>query len=203
MIVLDSNNMKTNFLRHAMCVLLMGVMITLGGNAQSKSVQTNGSYDCKKQPLGLFRQITGASIELFDGSDIDFVFDKESDIRENRWALAVLDEVDAAYKFYLIRNPLLAGKEKCGATMAVVGKLISPTGKLFDLKQATYDIPSRKLSFTTIERDGITYEAKVQFYAKPVLVGKMYQDGTVNLKASGRTLGIVLLHFPFTSWNSE
>jgi hypothetical protein len=195
--------MKTYFNKYGFLLLSLIVTICLNGIAQSNTAQTNNKYSCDSQPLGLFRQITGASIEITEGVNETYEVIEESEIREKRWKPSILDEIDPAYKFYLIRNPVYAGKENCGATMEVVGKLISPTGKLFDFKEATYDIFSRKLKFTTVERDGLTYKVEATFYAKPMLVKGMYQDGNIKLKAYDKNLGSVLMEFPFSSWNSH
>jgi hypothetical protein len=190
--------MKIYLARQILRVLLLTLIIYSCGIAQSDSVEKN-NYDCEQQPLGLFREITGSTMKLSSEYNNAIFLNKESDLQENRWTPDPLDEVDPAYQFYLIRNPSGPAREKCGATMEVVGKLISPMGKLFDFKQATYDIPSRKLKFTTIERDGITYEGEIQFNAESKFVKGIFEKGVMNLKASGKSLGIVTMEFRFTS----
>lgn len=196
--------MKTHLVRYGYGALFVLSIICSSGTSQTTPTKRDNSYDCEKQPLGLFRQITVSSLEqLSYRYDRTFVIDDDSYLSKDRWPLDVLDEVDPAYKFDLIRNPSEAGKKRCGRTVEAIGKLISPTGRLFEFKQATYDIRERKLRFTTIERDGITYEAEIQFFPAPILVNKMYQDGTLKLKATGKSLGTVLIESPFTSWNSH
>ena len=194
--------MKLSFLRFGFLILLLTAICSAAAAAQNNSVKTTGDYDCEQQPLGVFRERTNASMELSGVFYDRFHFIKESDKQDKRWALDALDEVDPAYKFYIPRNPSNSGK-KCGAVINVIGALVSPTGKLFDFKEATYDIPSRRLKFTTIERDGIKYEVEIEFYDAPKNVNRMYEQGTAKLKASGKTLGIVSKEFQITSWGFE
>ena len=189
--------MKRYFLQRVLYAVWSIIVISSCGIAQVKSYKEDNN--CKQQPLGLFRQITGSTLKLSPKYNNDLVFTKESDVQDNRWTLDPLDEVDPAYKFELIRNPSNSNKEKCGPIVDVVGKLISPTGKLFGFKEATYDIVSRKLNFITVERDGITYEVEAQFYPEYKFVNGTFEKGTVKLKASGDSLGTVLIVFPFTS----
>lgn len=195
------NNMKTKFMLFGFCIFLLIIAICSGGIAQSNSVKDIDK--CGRQPLGLFRQVTGASWERAAGVEEAFVIDKKSDTKDNRWTLAELDEIDPTYKFFVDQKTSKFTGAKCGDTIEVVGKLIAPTGKLFDFKRAIYDKISLKLKFTTVERDGVTYDVEVQFYDRSVFVDGTYQVGIVKLKASSKTLGTVLMEFPFTSWNSE
>lgn len=195
------DTMKTNVVRFITLFLLLGLAIYPDSSAQPESGQKM-EFDCNKQPLGAFRQVTGSSLEQYNSTPNGLIFDSKSDRRDDRWPLGQLDEVDPAYKIYLIRNPSFAGKS-CGPTMKVLGKLISPTGKLLEFKQAIYDFRSHKLTFTTIERDGIIFDAEIQFFRTPVSVNNMYHEGTLKLKATGKSLGTVSIESPLTSWNSH
>lgn len=150
---------------------------------------------CANYPRGGFRQITGASLDLSPLYVDTLWLNKESDLRDNRWTLDPLDEVDAAYKFLIV--PLEKPTMHCASTINVAGKLMSPSGKLFDFQKATYDFQKRSFSIKTTERDGIAYEAEVYFHDSPVLVDGIYRSGTVKLKGFGKPLGTVFIHFPF------
>jgi hypothetical protein len=184
-------------------ILLLVVAVFSCIIAQSDSVKGNVNDKCKKQVLGMFRQVTGASWEKAEGSDGIIFFNDEKAKKENRWTLDEFDEVNPAYRFdALYKNPESL-EEKCGGKVEIIGKLFAPTGKIFDFKEATYDTASGKVKFTTVERDGITYEVEVQFYAESVFVKGGFHDGTAKLKASGKNLGTVLMEFPITLWNSH
>lgn len=195
--------MNFDLLKPVFHILLVSLTSCLSSIAQSNSVITDNNYDCANRPLGLFRQVTGASWRQADMVDETIVVNKESDTKENRWTLVEIDEVDPAYKFYLTRRSTISDKAKCGPRIDVAGKMISPTGKVFDLVQATYDIPERKLKFCTVDREGVGYKGEIQFLPPAVFANRRFRAGTVKLKASGKTLGIVSLEFPITSWNSE
>lgn len=187
--------MKKSIVRFGFFVLFFGLMVATDGFAQS--MQDNIRYKCGRPPFGTYGQLTSASYDLSE-EFFGLSFTKESDLRENRWTLDALDEVDPTYKFLLLRDDSASANEKCSDTIVVAGKLVSPIGKLFEFKQATYSFTPRRLIFTTVERDGIVYEGAIQFFPKPVLVSGIFQVGTAKLKASGRALGTVTLEFTIT-----
>lgn len=164
--------------------------------------QSDSKYGCDQQPLGLFRQSTSSTLELSQDYYKNATAKLEPSPKNDRLELDPLDEVDPAYKFYLIRVPN-GPVALCGAVMAVTGKFISPTGKVFDLVRATYDIPARRLRFSTVEKEGIKYEAEAEFFAKPEYEKGRFKKGRLKLRASGKGLGVVLIEFSFTSWNFE
>lgn len=190
--------MKTQILKYGFHTSLLILVIYSSILAQSNSVKKNVNAECKKQTLGMFRQVTGSSWEATEESiGLRFINDEKAK-KENRVPLFEIDEVDPAYKFdVLYKNP---ESIKCGETVEIVGRLFSPMGKIFDFKQATYDTFFRKLKFTTVERDNITYEVEVQFYAESVFIKGGFHQGTVKLKATGKILGTVLMEFPITSY---
>lgn len=187
--------------RFGFFVLFLSLSICTCGLAQT--MQDHSKDKCKQQPIGLFGQVTGASLKLSAEYNNGIHFMNEADLRENRWTLNALDEVDPTYKFLLLRNDADSIKEKCSDTIVVTGKLASPSGKLFDFKQATYSFTSRKLIFTTVERDGIVYEVEIQFFPEPVHVGGYFQHGFAKLKATGRSLGTVTMEFPIADVGSS
>ena len=195
--------MKKQIMVYGFCFLLLVETVFACNINPSNSVKVNINTQCKKQVLGLFRQVTIAFWkETEKSSGIEFIIDDKAK-KENRVPLFEIDEVDPAYKFDAIYKKPESIEEKCGNTVEVVGKLFTPLGKIFDFEQATYDTLSRKLKFTTVEREGIKYEVEVQFYAESIFVKGGFHEGTVKLKASGKTLGTVLMEFPISSWNSH
>lgn len=182
--------MKRLLAHYGSRTLLLISITCVGGFSQTNIVKQNVAYTCRTQPIGVFRQVTSASLELSD----EFINysalepNKESDTRERRWTLSPLDEVDPAYQFNVFKSETESKNSKCVDEADVSGMLISPTGKLFDFSRASYDFVSRKLKFTTIERDGIKYEVEAQFYAESIFVKGMFQQGTVKLKCSGKSV---------------
>lgn len=196
--------MKSYFIWFGLLLLSIAFTINPMVSAQSDSRKAGDKYKCNLQPLGQFRQITGASVALSRDYVETYEVIQESDIAENRWKLGALDEVDPAYQIYLVRNPKYSGKENCDALMDVVGKLIAPTGKVFDLERSTYDVPNRKLKFSTVERDRIKYDGEAQYYGNSKFVkGEEYHIGYTKLKATIKDVGVVLIEFPFTKWSSD
>src|ERR1043166_169023 len=189
--------MKRNYTQRLFLALPLILAIALCSSAQSNSLE--GSYVCGQQPRGLFREITGATLRLSadynNNYDLSLLSIKEADRKENRWTLDPLDEVDPAYRFWLDRDPSNWKQEKCGAIVNVVGELISPTGKVFVFKEATYNFSLRRLNFITVERDGIKYEGNINFFAESKFVNGAFERGFAELKASGKSLGTVLMNF--------
>ena len=173
------------------------------GAAQSGDVSRDGNVACEKPPLGLFSQAPKALLyptkELYGPKPM-----KRSDLRDGRWTLSPLDEVDPLYKFLFSAGGTPEARGKCSDVVEISGKLLSPTGKLFALKDATYDRRSRKLLFVTIERDGIKYDAEIEFYPTAGFsIDGFSPEGTVTLKASGRSFGSARLVFPIISAGYE
>ncbi len=195
--------MKLRYIKLGIQILVLGVSLVTIFNAQGKSDTTkkDAMDKCRELPLGLYGQITNAQIDLAKGY-YDPKIMKEADLKENRWTLDPLDEVDPTYRFLLLRSEA-ALERKCGDTIAVVGKLASPVGKLFEFREASYNFASRKLRFTTVEREGLVYEAEMQFYPAPVRVGGHYEEGTVKLTATGKELGTVKMEFKFMDMGIE
>lgn len=193
--------MKVLFTKLKLFVLLSSLTIGAGFSQNSPMKRTLND-NCGQQPRGLFSQVTGASMNL----SAEFYAPRlmqHSNLRDDHWTLSPLDEVDPAYKFLLLAKDAKGADTKCGDATAITGKLISPMGKVFVFKHAVYDFPSRKLKFTTFEKDGLIYEVDIQFYPKALLIKGIYHEGIVILRASGKALGTVTLEFPFTSAGFE
>ncbi|MFN0277497.1 MAG: hypothetical protein ACKVRN_02730 [Pyrinomonadaceae bacterium] len=185
-------------------IFFLVVIISSEGIAQSNPIAADKSSDCPRISLGVFRQMTGSTGELVpEYFDNTLMIDNDSYLSEDRWPLFPLDEVDPAYQFYLTLGPSEIGKKRCGETMEIVGKLITPTGKIFKFRQATYHIFERKLKIITLQRDGISFEVEMQFFAKPLFVKRIFQDGTLKIKATGKFLGTISIESPFSSWMIE
>ena len=186
-------------------VLVISLLVVNIGLAQSAAPRL--THLCEGQPAGTFGQVTNVTYKLLPEYE-EIFFNKDSDLRDKRWTLDPLDEVNPTYKFLLEKTEIPRDK-KCDVPFAVSGELVAPTGKLFDFKLATYSIVSRKLMFTTIERDGIIYEGDIQFFPAPVEVGDRYKEGIwfqygiAKLKAHGKKFGIATIEFPFAHIGRE
>lgn len=157
---------------------------------------------CGHEPVGYFRQVTGASVDASPEFYNTFWRNKESDLKDDRWTLNPIEEVDPAYKFLILRPADESADGKCH-NVPYTGKLISPTGKVFDFKQATYDYASGTLRIATVERDDVRYEAELRFYAGSIQVGREFHAGNVRLRVLGKIIGKVSWKFPFASAGQE
>ncbi|MBX7061532.1 MAG: hypothetical protein K1X52_07720 [Pyrinomonadaceae bacterium] len=181
--------MKVGSLLRGAFSLAVIFVICQSGVAQEPA----SGYACKGQPLGVFRQITGARYDLSPEYDSAQWPNQESDLREGRWTLDPLDRVDPAYKISLYRDPTFTADSRCTTILKVVGKLISPQGLIFAFDSATYDFSVRKLKFRTIERNGVVFEGEIQFFPKPQFVKGGYESGVGKLKILGRQFGVVTI----------
>lgn len=175
-------------------ILLSFIVSTV---AQKSDVKVH--QPCDQYPLGVYRQITGAKLKLspyFNNNPS--LFTSDADFKAGRWTLNPLDEVDPAYRIVLVRNTDVAEQETSQTDCHPIGKLVSPTGKLFAFKNAEFNAALRELKFMTIERDGLTYVGKLIFYPQSRPVSGTYEVGTASVTASGKTLGTVEIDFSFT-----
>jgi hypothetical protein len=178
------------------------LVITTSAIFAQTSENTHIKRECLS-PLGMFRQVTGSIWSPPKGFRETFVIDEKAYLDADHWPLSELDEVDPSFKLYLMRTPSRLSSAECRQPIEVFGKLISPTGNVYNFRSATYDTSLRILKFSTIEKKGVTYNGEFEFYVSAKDVNGISESGTAKLSASSTSFGIVVKKFGFVSWNSH
>ena len=196
----------SQYLRNGCVVLLLAICIPV--TYGSAFGQTNSNKDHNQCLSKIARNFRESTNYVWKGngtsSHSELDFSENKNVKNGKWPLSDFDRINPAYQLIVDLKGKDIDPKKCGGTILLEGKLVTPFGEIFEFDEANYDLDKRIFTIRTKAHDGLIFYLRGEIFERPksIVVNGGFSDGHLVLKAVGSKIGEVVLEFDFHSFQS-